>query len=304
MRRIAITTSSFAVHSPEPLEMLHAAGVETVLNPHGRVLTAAETVDMLAGCVGVIAGTEPLNREVISSLPELRAISRVGVGLDNVDLAFAAERGITVRNTPEGPTRAVAEITVGVILDLLRNISRMDRELRSGVWKKRMGNLLLGKKVGMVGMGKIGQATGKLLQLLGAEVAFTDPCPKDNSCRTLELHELLGWADIISLHCSKPSCPGPLIGKTELDLMHPGSWLVNLARGGLVDEDALAASLTEGRLAGAALDVYAREPYQGPLLGFDNVVLTPHVGSYALEGRIRMEADAVKNMLESLELVS
>jgi D-3-phosphoglycerate dehydrogenase len=298
--KIAITPSSFATHSDEPLKMFEAAGIEITANPHGRVLTADEAMAILKECDGVLAGTEPLGARVLEALPRLKAISRLGVGLDNVDLEFARSRGISVRNTPDGPTRAVAEVTVGVILDLLRHISRQDREMRGGVWKKRMGNLLLGKRVGMVGMGRIGQATAGLLTLLGAEVAYSDPCRLDLCHACMDLDALLGWADIVSLHCSKPSCTGPLIGARELGLMRPGTWLVNLARGGLLDEDALAAALASGRLAGAALDCFAKEPYAGPLAGLDNVVLTPHIGSYAVEGRIKMELDAARNLLEAL----
>jgi D-3-phosphoglycerate dehydrogenase len=298
--KIAITTSSFAVHSQEPLDLLRSAGMDIVLNPHGRVLTAAETVDLLSGCAGVVAGTEPLNREVLEALPELRVISRVGVGLDNVDKAYCMQHPIAVRSTPDGPTRAVAELTVAVILDLLRNVSRMDRDLRQGVWKKRMGRLLQGKRVGLVGMGRIGSATAGVLAALGAEISYADPCPAQSSCCQLALEELLDWADIVSLHCSKPGCAGPLLGEVELARMRPGALLVNLARGGLVDEDALARALVEGRLGGAALDVFISEPYRGPLAGIDNVVLTPHVGSYAVEGRVGMETEAVRNLLEAL----
>lgn len=298
--KIAVTTSSFAVHSPEPLDKLRAWARSVILNPHGRVLTAPETMDLLRGCQGVVAGTEPLNREVLQALPDIRVISRVGVGLDNVDLAYCQERGIAVHSTPDGPTRAVAELTVAVILDLLRHVSSMDRDLRQGRWAKRMGRLLLGKRVGLLGMGRIGQATAKLLAALGAQVAYSDPCPAQSECQDLDLDALLGWADIISLHCSKPTCPGPLIGSRELARMAPGALLVNLARGGLVDENALAEALNSGRLAGAALDVFAQEPYKGPLLGLDNVVLTPHVGSYALEGRVKMEMDAVEALLSTL----
>jgi len=299
-RTIAVTTSSFAVHSTEPLELLRRAGFDVVANPHGRVLTAPETVSFLHDCEGVVAGTEPLSRKVLAELPELRVISRVGVGLDNVDLAYCRERSITVASTPDGPTRAVAELTLAVILDLLRQVTRMDKDIRAGVWKKRMGRLLLGKRVGLVGMGRIGSATAGLLSALGAEISYADPCPAQASCCQLGLGELLGWADIVTLHCSKPSCPGPLIDEAELTQMRPDALLVNLARGGLVNEKALVQALTEGRLGGAALDVYASEPYQGPLTEFDNVILTPHVGSYALEGRVKMELDAVENLLAAL----
>lgn len=300
MNAIAITTSSFATYDETPLRLLREAGFELVLNPHGRALTAEEARELLDGCVGVVAGTEPLHGEVLAALPGLKVISRVGVGVDNIDLRFAAERGIAVRSTPDGPTRAVAELAVGVILDLLRQVSRMDREVRGGVWKKRMGRLLLGKRVGIVGMGRIGRAVAALLEALGARIAFADPVAAEVPWPRMEFAELLAWADILTLHCAKQSTPGALLGAAQLDLLRPGSWLVNLARGGLVDEAALAQRLADGRLSGAALDVYEREPYSGPLAALENVVLTPHAASYALEGRVRMEMDAVQNLLDAL----
>jgi D-3-phosphoglycerate dehydrogenase len=296
--RIAITTSSFARHDEAPLRLLRDAGLEIVLNPHGRTLTANEAGQTLAGCAGVVAGTEPLNREVLAALPELRVISRVGVGLDNIDLDYAAERGILVRSTPDGPTRAVAELTLAVALDLLRQVSRMDRALRRGEWNKRMGRLLLGRRVGVIGLGRIGRAVAGLFAGLGAEAAFADPVAVEAPWPRLALPELLARSEIVSLHCGKQT--KPLLGPAELDLLPAGAYVLNLARGGLVDEAALAERLADGRLAGAALDVYAREPYAGPLCGLENAVLTPHAASYALEGRVKMETDAARNLVEAL----
>ncbi|EPR44079.1 D-isomer specific 2-hydroxyacid dehydrogenase NAD-binding protein [Desulfovibrio sp. X2] len=298
--RIAITTSSFAVYGRAPLELLERAGAEIVLNPHGRKLTPEETVALCADCEGILAGTESLSCDVLAKLPRLKAISRCGVGMDSVDQTACAAQGITVRNTPFGPTRSVAELTVGLILDLLRQVTRMDREMRGGVWKKRMGNLLLGKRVGIIGFGRIGQATGELLSALGAEIAYADPCVECVLGERMEIDSLLAWADIVSLHCSKPGDACYLIDAERLRLMRPGTWLVNAGRGGLVDEEALHALLASGHLAGAAMDCFSAEPYKGPLAELDNIIITPHIGSYAKEGRSRMEFDAAKNLLEAL----
>ncbi|MCK9240257.1 phosphoglycerate dehydrogenase [Desulfocurvus sp.] len=298
--KIAITTSSFAAYGSEPLDLLARAGADVVTNPHGRKLRPEETVALLADCDGVVAGTEDLGAAVLERLPGLRAISRCGVGMDNVDLPWCEAHGVAVLNTPHGPTLAVAELTLGLILDLLRNVSRMDREMRAGTWKKRMGWQLAGKRVGVVGYGRIGRATGELLRAAGCEVASFDPRPTCPSTPCLPLDELLAWADIVTLHCSRPEGGCTVIGPAELARMRPGSWLVNCGRGGLVDEDALCAALESGRLCGAAVDCFGQEPYAGPLLRLDNVILTPHVGSYAREGRVRMEADAVRNLLAAL----
>jgi D-3-phosphoglycerate dehydrogenase len=298
--RVCVSTSSFATYSREPFELLERAGCEIIVNPKGRALSAEEIVNLAKDCDGLLAGTEPLSAEVLARLPNLRAIARCGVGMDNVDLAAAEARGISVTSTPYGPTRAVAELTVGLMLDLMREVTRMDRELRGGAWKKRMGFLLEGKRVGLVGFGRIGRAVAELLKPFGVQIAYADPNTRDEAYLRVELDELLAWADIVSLHCAMSAKSCPLLDAERLRHMKPGAWLVNACRGGLVDEEALYELLASGHLAGAAMDCYVREPYAGPLTGLPNVILLPHVGSYAREGRTRMELDAAENLLASL----
>ncbi|WP_029894730.1 phosphoglycerate dehydrogenase [Desulfohalovibrio reitneri] len=299
--RVAISTSSFAQYGREPLDLLERAGADFILNPHGRKLTPDEVVELAAGCDGLVAGTEPLDRSVLSRLPNLKVLSRCGVGMDNVDLEAAEELGVLVRNTPLGPTRAVAELIVGLAMDLLRQVTRMDRELRAGVWKKRMGNLLQGKRVGIIGMGRIGVAVAELLTPFDVEIGYADPVSTVPGYTKMGMEELLPWADIVSLHCSRTGMDCALLDRQRLVSMKPGSWLINAGRGGLVDEEALYDLLSAGHLAGAAVDCFCEEPYQGRLRELDSVILTPHIGSYAREGRVRMEADAVSNLLEALE---
>ena len=299
--KIAISTTSFAEFDNLPLQLLKDSGFEIVLNPYGRKLSGDEVVEIAADAAGLIAGTEPLDGFVLEKLPKLRCISRCGVGMDNVDLKTAGQLGIKVLNTPFGPTLAVAELTVGLILDLLRKATLMDREMRAGIWKKRMGNLLNDKRVGIIGFGRIGQKTGELLKFLGCEVSYYDTMTVDTEFRIkrLELDKLLRESDIVTIHVSG-KYEKPLLGAKELDMMKDGAWLINVARGGAVDEEALFNSLKDGRLAGAALDVFKKEPYDGPLKELDNVILTPHIGSYAKEARVEMEIQAAKNLVEGL----
>lgn len=301
MNRIAITTSSFAQFSEEPLRLLQEAGIEYVINPFGRQLTEEEAIDLLNGCIGVAAGTEPLTARLIDALPHLKIISRCGVGMDNVDMKAAMEKGIKVCNTPDGPTLAVAELTLAFALDMLRKVTQMNRELRADVWRKRMGNTLKGKKLGIIGFGRIGQAVAAIFTSLGVDVAFNDPVVVSDIYRKMSVNELLSWADILSLHCSKSGGECSLFTTDQLCSMKPGSWIINASRGGLVDEGALYDLLKSGHLAGAALDVFEREPYSGPLKELDNVILTPHIGSYARESRIQMEIDTIKNLIGCLE---
>lgn len=295
--KVAITTSSFAQFSHEPFRILDEAGIEYIMNPFGRQLTEDETIDLLKGCVGVAAGTEPLSARVINSLPELKVISRCGVGMDNVDLSEAHKRGIAVCNTPDGPTLAVAELTLGYALDMLRKITQMDRELRTGTWKKRMGNTLKGKKLGIIGFGRIGQAVASIFSPLGVDVAYNDPVVEIDSYRKMSIDDLLAWSDILSIHCSKMGGECSLFTYDKLLLMKQGSWVINASRGGLVDETALYNLLKTGHLAGAAIDVFDREPYLGPLRQIETVILTPHIGSYAKESRIEMEIETIKNLM-------
>lgn len=224
--------------------------------------------------------------------------------MDNVDLAAAAELNIKVDNTPSGPTLAVAELTVGLILDLLRKSTRMDREMRACIWKKRMGNLLSGKKVGIIGFGRIGQKTAELLTAFGCELSYYDTAHVEGCqhlrINKLDLHELLRTSDIITIHVSG-KYEKPLLGHREFEMMKAGAWIVNVARGGAVDEEALCSALKDGRLAGAALDVFRKEPYDGSLRELENVILTPHIGSYAREARIEMEMEAAQKLVEGLE---
>lgn len=299
--KIAITTSSFAKFSDMPLHLLREAGIEYVLNPYGRKLTEDETIEVLQGCIGVAAGTEPLTEKVMESLPELKVISRCGTGMDNVDHNAAQSRGIAVRNTPDGPTLAVAELTLGYALDLMRKITQQDRELRSGIWKKRMGNTLQGKKVGIIGFGRIGQAVASVFAPLGVEIAFNDPIATSEAYQSMSVDALLGWADILTLHCSKTGGECSLFTTERLQQMKKGSWIINASRGGIIEEDALYELCKSGHLAGAAIDVFDAEPYDGPLKELDNVILTPHIGSYAMESRIQMEIDTIRNLLDALK---
>jgi len=299
--KVAITTSSFASFSRQPMELLSQAGIDSVLNPYGRKLTKNEAIGLLAGCVGVVAGTEPLSRDVLCALPDLKVISRCGSGMDNVDFEAAKERGIIVCNTPFGPTLAVAELTLGYALALLHKVNQMDRELREGVWNKRMGNTLKGKKLGIIGFGRIGRAVAEVFAPLGVEVVFNDPVAESDTYPKMGAADLLAWADILTFHCSKTGGECSLFTTEQLRTMKMGSWVINASRGGIVNEDDLHEMLKSGHLAGAALDVFEREPYTGPLTELDNVILTPHIGSYARESRIQMEIDSIKNLIAVLK---
>lgn len=304
--KILVTPSSFGECGSEPLDLLHQRGYEIVINPYGRRLTAEEVIQLGKDCVGIVAGVEPLTAEVLSQLPQLQCISRCGVGMDNVDLEAAKAYRIVVRNTPDGPTRAVAELTLGMALALARHIPLADRNIRQGRWQKEIGNLLLGKTVGIIGLGRIGRAVAKLFLGIGCKVCATDPLPDEewlaqHPVTLISLEELLCQSDIVSLHLALGAHSKPVIGQAEISLMKTSALLLNLARGKAIDETALFGALQQKQIAGAALDSFVSEPYDGPLVKLDNVILTPHLGSYALEAKLQMEVKSVQNLLEVLE---
>jgi D-3-phosphoglycerate dehydrogenase len=301
MLKVFISTSSFGEYDASPLKFLEDAGIGVQLNPHKRKLTPEECLRLYKDIDGLIAGTETLTAEVLKSAKKLKVISRCGVGVDNIDMNIAKKLGISVFTTPYAPTQAVAELTVGLMLALLRHVPAADRDIRAGKWQKRMGNLLQGKNVGIIGFGRIGQKVAELALGFGAKIMYCDPAVNRTDYTRMSLDNLLSQADIVSLHLSGGGNDAPLLRDRELRSMKQGSRLINCARGGLVDEEALGQVLKEGWLSGAGLDVFGQEPYTGPLAKLDNVILTPHIGSYAVESRVDMEVQAAKNLIKGLK---
>lgn len=303
MSRVIITTSSFGKEDPSAITMLCEAGYEVVLNPFGRKLTEEEVMELLLSVQpeGMIAGVEPLTAKVLRSVPGLRVISRCGIGMDTVDLEAAGKASITVMNTPDAPTQSVAELTVGLMLAVLRNIAETDANIRMGKWKRPMGRLLGAQTVGLVGCGRIGTAVAKLLGAFGSELIGYDPYIREHKFISLTpLEPLLAEADIISLHLPYTQSLHHLFSRELIGKMKRGAVIINTSRGGFIEEGALHEALVSGHLAGAGIDTFESEPYMGSLVSLPNVVLTPHIGSYAREARIKMERDAVLNLLSAL----
>lgn len=303
MKNILVTTSSFAKETPELLESLRQYGLHVILNPWGRQLKEHELINLLEQHrpVGLLAGTEPVTYNVLEKARDhLFVISRVGAGWDNVDRDAAAQFGILVCRTAGVLTQAVAELTIGLILGALRAIPLHDRMIRAHQWGKRMGGLLAGKLIGIIGFGAIGQRVGELARAFGAEVAFYDSQPVESSwAHSMAFQMLLEQADIISLHASGKE---QILGEKELRIISGRNViLVNTARGELIDEEALLHKLKDGQIGYACLDVFGEEPYAGQLCNVDNVILTPHVGSYAREARHLMEETAVHNLIMGLK---
>lgn len=297
--KVLISTSSFGKADSKPLEVCKEK-CEVIVNLYGRKLTTEEFIELTAEADAVIAGVENITREALVKRPNIKVISRCGVGMDNVDQEACKELGIKLYNTPNAPVASVAELTVTVMLDLLKNVSNMNRDLKAGNWNKMTGYMLKGKRIGIIGMGRIGRRVAELLHVFGVETAYTDIQDMKNGYTYMEKQALLLWADIITIHASNCKEGTFLLGAEDIQTMKETSFLVNTSRGRFVDEDALYNALKTKRIQGAALDVYIEEPYQGRLCELDNVLLTPHISSSAKEGRAVMEMEAVQNLFEGL----
>jgi len=299
--KVLITTTTFAQYDKKPLDLLKDNKIIYTLNPYKKALTEKEVKTLLeeGAYDGVVAGTEPLTKAVLENADKLKVISRVGVGLDGVDLSAAKELNIKVYNTPGILTDSVAELTLGLILSCLRKISLMDREMRSGQWRKKMGFLFKGKTIGIIGFGQIGKRVAQLAKVFGAKIIFYDVKNiKSKSFLKVSLPDLYKKSDIISIHSSAKA---KLITKSAISKMKKDAILINTSRGSAVDEQDLYDGLKSGKICFAGLDVHSKEPYSGKLLKLDNIVFTPHVGSYAKEARIEMEIAAVKNLLKGFK---
>lgn len=303
MNTLVISTSSFDIDNNPPLQQLLQQGMQIITNPHRRKLTEDEIIELLSGgATGLIAGIEPLTERVFQSAKNLKIISRCGAGLDSVDLVAAKNHGMTVLNTPEAPAQAVAELTMGFILSLLRQINQIDQSVRQGEWPRTQGRLLAAQTVGIIGMGHIGRRVARLCQAFEATVIAHDPYASQvpEGVTLLPLEQLLATADIITLHLPYSPDTHHLLNAQAFATMKPEAIVINAARGGLVDESALAEALQSGKLGAAALDVFEQEPYHGPLRAYGNIILTSHVGSLARESRQRMEIEAAENLLQGL----
>lgn len=305
--KILITSSSFykiPLYEAEDLKQLKAH-FTVVSNPTGRRLTEPELIQAAHDCIGIIAGLEPYTDTVLQALPKLRCISRDGVGMDNIDLVMASKCHITVTNTAQAPTQAVAELTVGLMLALLRQIPTHHQTIIDHRWEQPHGHQLAGKTVGILGLGQIGKTVATLLQPFGCTLIGNDLNPDHNWGKAYHVQfvskpNLYRRCDILTVHVSLNPQSRYLINDQVFKRLKPGSFFLNLSRGLVVKERDLIAALHENRLAGAALDVFEQEPYQGPLTDFPNVILTPHIGASTYQSRKKMQQQAIKNLISTL----
>lgn len=304
MKKILITTSSFNLANFEGYHLLTKAGFEILFNPYKKRMTEEQIIGLMdEKVVAMIAGTEPLTETVMQKAPSLKIIVRCGIGMDNVDITAAKSMNICVFNTPDAPTRSVAELTFGHILSLLRRIGESDRMIRAGKWQSLMGSLLYGQTVGVMGFGRIGRMMSSLLVAFGARVLVYDVFPQNGFDRIeiVSKEQVLKESDVITLHLPYSKENHHFIGEQEMLLMKSGSLIVNVSRGGLIDDAALYKAIKSKHIGGAALDCFEEEPYSGPLTTCEEVQLTAHMGSYASQSRVKQEQDSCEVLLRELK---
>lgn len=307
--RIAVTCKHLQRDIDDYVELFAVNGCTLILpDVPGQELAGEQLVQSIDGVHGVIAGDDQFTREVMQQLPDLKAISKWGIGLDGIDLDAAAELGITVTNTPGMFNDEVAEIALGYLIASVRSIVATDRAVRRGEWRNPVGRSLRDKHVVVVGVGNIGLAFCLKAQALGMRVSGVEPGEAAAATATAqgiaigELDSLLTTADIVVVTC--PLNPGTLalINAERLALLPPGAHLINVGRGPVVVNDAVADALASGQLAGAALDVFEEEPLPGDssLRSFDNCILGTHNSSNTLEACHRTHDASITNLFASL----
>lgn len=303
MPKALITTVPFANMNRLPLEQLTSAGIDYVINPLGRRLTEAELIEMVHDSDVLIAGTEPITAQVIEHAARLRHISRVGIGLDSVDLLAAERRGIAVSYTPDAPAPAVAELTMALMLSLLRSVHVANLQLHNGRWQRHFGRRIAEVTVGIIGAGRIGARVLRRIPAFGTpRVLVNDTNPNLKMDPHLKLEwvgkdDIYRQADIISLHVPLTVHTRNMIRREQLLQMKPDALLINCSRGGIVNEADLAAVMRSGHLGGAAIDVFEHEPYSGELAQIERCLLTAHMGSMSVDCRVRMEIEATEEVV-------
>jgi len=304
--RILIATRSFGSTSTKPWDVLNKSGCDILKADMSIQMDENRLITLLQGVDGAIVGVVPLTAYVFSSSPSLRVVSMHGVGVDHIDLDAAAQHGVVIANCLGTNNQAVADLAIGLMISVARTLPKVDRSMREDGWGRFRGTELWKKTLGLVGYGYIGRTVAKRAMGFDMHVLVSDPYLDLEQADLLGItlvsfEQILQEADFLSLHAPLNDETKGMIGIDELQTMKSSAYLINTARGGLVDETALYTALTQGYIAGAALDVYVDEPpSNSPLLGLDNVVLSAHIGAHTNEAIERMGVMAAENVLRVL----
>jgi D-3-phosphoglycerate dehydrogenase len=305
--KILITPRSFASISKKPMEMLKGKGYEIVKNETGKPLNNKEMSELIEDVDGIIIGIDDLNAGIIKQAHNLNVISKYGVGVDNIDITAATTQGIVVTNTPKANIDAVADLTFALMLALARRIPEADRETKAGNWKKFIGTSVWRKKLGVIGLGKIGRqvvkrARGFEMEILCYDIIQDEEFARQFGVRYVDLETLLKESDYITIHTPLNNATKGIIGYKELEMINENAFLINTSRGGIIDEKALYDALKNNKIKGAALDSYKDEPLKNsPLVELKNIIMTSHNGAYTKEAINNMGVQAAQNLIDVLE---
>jgi D-3-phosphoglycerate dehydrogenase len=306
MSKVLITTVPFGDKNNQPLDQLQAAGIEYLINPIGRKLKEDELAEMISDFDVLIAGTEPITEKVMSRAPRLKLISRVGIGLDSVDLLAAERRGIKVSYTPDAPAPAVAELTIGLMLSLLRSVHVANAQMHRGEWHRYFGRRMSEVTIGIIGAGRIGGRVLRHLAAFGSPRVLVNDLVSDHGMAPgprlewVDKEAIYREADMISLHVPLTANTKNMIRSEQIATMKSDALLINTSRGGIINESDLAEALRAGVIGGAAIDVFNQEPYTGDLAKIDRCLLTSHMGSMSVDCRTRMEIEATEEAVRFL----
>jgi D-3-phosphoglycerate dehydrogenase len=298
MTRVAVCSRSFSLHPVLRRELL-GKYPNVTFNDDELVLTGGELVEYLNGHGKAITALEALDADAFAQLPELKVVSKYGVGFDTLDLAAMADAGVKLGWTGGTNKRSVSELVISFAVQLLRHLPEAGREVLDGTWRQHLGRQLSDRTVSIVGCGQVGKDLGRLLRSLGCRVLAHDILDfpdyyVEHGVEPMGLEELLKESDVVTLHLPLDETTHNILSAERLALMKPDAILINTARGGLVDEGALKAALINGHLAGAAFDVFATEPPDDrELLELSNFIVTPHIGGSAEEAILAMGRAAI-----------
>lgn len=302
--KVFIASRSFGKYSEKALELLNAVA-QIERSPSDRGVTEEELLRVVEEFDGIIVGTDKINRRIIEHAKNLKIIARHGLGVDNIDLKAATDKGIVVTYTPKANAEAVADFTFGLILSIARNIPQAWLSMKQGKWEapKFMGVEIHRKTLGIIGLGDIGYRVAKRAKGFDMKILYWSRERKMNLEKELDAHyvsleTLLSESDFVTIHVALTDETRRMIGEKEFNLMKKTAYLINTARGPIVDEEALYKTLVEGRIAGAAVDVYCKEPPSPdlPMLRLDNVIPCPHIAAYTKEAVCRMDMMNAEDM--------
>jgi len=306
MPKVLITTVPFADKNCLPLDLLKKSNIEYLINPLNKKLTENELVEMISDFDVIIAGTELITKKVMDAATNLKMISRVGIGLDSVNLLEAEKRGIVVSYTPDAPAPAVAELTIGLMLTLLRSVQLSNMEMHIGKWHRFFGRRLSEVVIGVIGIGRIGARVLQHLQGFDSpKILVNDINPDSNLNKKFNIEwadkeTIYKQSDIITIHTPLTAQTKNMIRKDQLLSMKNDAIIINTARGGIINEQDLYEVMQAGHLSGAAIDVFDFEPYDGKLREIQSCILTAHMGSMSVDCRTRMEIEATEEAVRFL----